>query len=79
MSEQRTIYVHGNGFHLDDALCVVLLRHLPEFKDAKLVRVYREDKILEEVMEKAVQNGDIVCDIGRVYDHSKRLYDHHQQ
>ena len=47
-----------------------MLKRLPEFKDAEIIRT-RDQSILDTC--------DIVVDVGAVYDHSKRRYDHHQK
>ncbi|KAH3745876.1 metal-dependent protein hydrolase [Pelomyxa schiedti] len=64
------IGVHGSVFHLDDAMCVFMLKQLPAWKDAVVVR---------DVDPARLQSCDVVCDIGGVYDHSLRRYDHHQK
>jgi len=47
-----------------------LLRQLPEYRLSKIVRS-RDPKVLETC--------DIVIDVGGVYDHEKKRYDHHQR
>ena len=37
-SAEMAIGVHGSVFHLDDALCCCMLKYLPRYKDAKIVR-----------------------------------------
>lgn len=64
------IGTHDGTFHCDEALAVYMLRLLPRYKDATIVRS-RNPEVL---------NGcDIVVDVGAVYDPSKHRYDHHQR
>ncbi|KAJ5071770.1 metal dependent hydrolase - related [Anaeramoeba ignava] len=65
-----TIGVHSGTFHVDDSLSCFLLKQLPEYKDAKVIRT-RDTEVLK--------NLTIVVDVGGEYDHSKRRYDHHQR
>ena len=54
----------------DEAMGVWLLRQLPQYRNSKVIRS-RDKGILEPL--------DIIIDVGGVYDHSKRRYDHHQR
>lgn len=63
------ICTHSGSFHADEALGIYLLRLLPQFKDAKLVRS-RNPKDWEE--------SDIVIDVGGQSDDVK-FFDHHQR
>ncbi len=47
-----------------------MLKMLPEYIDAQIVRT-RKPELLDEC--------DIVVDVGGVFDHGKRRYDHHQK
>lgn len=67
MSKQ--ICTHSGSFHADESLAVYMLRLLPEFKDAKLVRS-RNPKDWEA--------SDILVDVGAQYDGVK-FFDHHQR
>lgn len=66
----KQICTHSGSFHADEALAVYMLRVLPEFKDAKVVRS-RDPAKWEE--------SDIVVDVSGKYDVEKRLFDHHQR
>ncbi|KAL5035467.1 hypothetical protein BDV3_005385 [Batrachochytrium dendrobatidis] len=66
----KTIATHSGSFHADESLAVYMLRLLPEYKDAKLVRT-RDASVIE--------SADIVVDVGGIYDPSKHRYDHHQR
>ncbi|UKJ89998.2 hypothetical protein MACJ_003256 [Theileria orientalis] len=64
------IGTHNGYFHADEALAIYMLRLLPEYKNAQVVRT-RDPSILDTC--------DIIVDIGGVYDPSKHRYDHHQR
>lgn len=64
------IGTHNGHFHADEALAVYLLRLLPEFKHASLVRT-RDPETLDTCT--------IVVDVGGVHDDSLLRYDHHQR
>lgn len=64
------IGTHDGVFHCDEALACYMLKLLPQFKSAEIVRT-RDDAELDEC--------DIVVDVGGKYDHSKHRYDHHQR
>ena len=70
--KQILLGTHGGKFHLDDALSAYMLRCLPEYKNAKIVRD-TNPSVLEE------QGCEIIFDIGGIYDHEKKRYDHHQR
>ncbi|ELP91577.1 hypothetical protein EIN_129170 [Entamoeba invadens IP1] len=62
--------VHTGTYHSDDVTGVVLLRYVLAFRDFELVRTF----------DLAVLSTcDLVFDIGCVYDHSRKRYDHHQR
>ena len=65
----KTIVVHNATFHADDALTCFLLLNTEEFAGSNIVRT-RDPEIIEK--------ADVVADVGGVYDHEKRRYDHHQ-
>lgn len=66
----KTIATHSGTFHADESLAVFMLRQLPEYRDAQLVRT-RDPAV--------IQNADIVVDVGGVYDPDTHRYDHHQR
>jgi len=66
----KTIGTHSGSFQADEALGCWLLRQLPLFAGARIVRS-RDAAVLEPC--------DIVIDVGGVYDHEKLRYDHHQR
>ncbi|XP_071795449.1 MYG1 exonuclease-like [Asterias amurensis] len=67
---KKIIGTHNGSFHCDEALACFLLRRLPEYKDAEIVRT-RDPKKLE--------GCDIVVDVGGVFDPTIHRYDHHQR
>jgi uncharacterized UPF0160 family protein len=64
------IVTHDGVFHADDALACFLLKLLPEYQSARIVRT-RDPK--------EIDSADIVVDVGAVYDPERRRYDHHQR
>lgn len=65
-----TIGTHNGKFHTDEAFACFLLKCLPEYKDAKIIRT-RDQGLLDTCT--------IVVDVGGVFDHEKKRYDHHQK
>ncbi|AOW04609.1 uncharacterized protein YALI1_D33105g [Yarrowia lipolytica] len=65
----KTIGTHSGAFHADESLAVFMLKQLPEFKDADLVRS-RDMETLDKC--------DIVVDVSGQYDGTK-YFDHHQR
>ncbi|KZZ99051.1 MYG1 protein [Moelleriella libera RCEF 2490] len=61
---------HNGHFHADEALAVYMLRMLPAYNDAELVRT-RDPKLLETC--------HTVVDVGGEYDAQRNRYDHHQR
>ena len=66
---QLKIGTHDESFHCDEVLACVMLKMIPKYKNAKIIRT-RDKSLLEEC--------DIVVDVGGVFDHKKNRYDHHQ-
>jgi len=64
------IGTHNGVFHCDEALACFMLKQLPEYRDAEIVRT-RDQAILDMC--------DIVVDVGGVYDPKIHRYDHHQR
>ncbi|CAM5124712.1 unnamed protein product [Natator depressus] len=64
------IGTHSGTFHCDEALACYLLRLLPQYRDAEIIRT-REPQLLSEC--------DVVVDVGGEYDPQKHRYDHHQR
>ena len=63
------IGTHNGTFHADEALAIAILRTLPAFKHHSILRTRDSAKLAE---------CDIVVDVGGVYDHQAKRYDHHQ-
>lgn len=66
--EIKTIITHNGKFHADDVCAVSTL--LLVFPDAKVVRT--RDEAL-------IASGDVVLDVGQVYDPEAYRFDHHQK
>ncbi|XP_032683072.1 UPF0160 protein MYG1, mitochondrial-like isoform X2 [Odontomachus brunneus] len=70
MDKKVKIGTHNGVFHCDEVLACVLLKLLPQYMNATIVRS-RDQDILDKC--------DIVVDVGGVYDHSAHRYDHHMR
>lgn len=77
MSEQKRqkldtmrICTHSGSFHADESLAVYLLRLLPKFSNAQLVRSRNPTDW---------ELSDIVVDVGGKYDGGNKWFDHHQR
>ncbi|CAN8009857.1 unnamed protein product, partial [Ixodes pacificus] len=66
----KTIGTHNGSFHCDEALACFLLKQLPAYEDANIVRS-RDSAVLSTC--------DIVVDVGGVYDPATNRFDHHQR
>jgi len=64
------IGTHNGTFHCDEVMACYLLKLLPEYKDAEIVRS-RDPAVLDAC--------DIVVDVGGVFDAAKLRFDHHQR
>ncbi|XP_041096302.1 MYG1 exonuclease-like [Polyodon spathula] len=64
------IGTHDGTFHCDEVLACFLLRQLPGYKDAEIVRT-RDPALLSEC--------DVVVDVGGEFDPKRHRYDHHQR
>ena len=63
------IVTHNGKFHADESLAVAMLRRLPAYKAAQVIRT-RDESV--------INSADIVVDVGGVYDSNSHRYDHHQ-
>ncbi|KAM7363139.1 MYG1 protein isoform 1-T2 [Cochliomyia hominivorax] len=66
-----TIGTHNGTFHCDEILACFMLKQLPEYENAKILRSRNNNELLE--------NCDIIVDVGGEFDHKRKLYDHHQK
>jgi uncharacterized UPF0160 family protein len=64
------IGTHSGTFHCDEALAIGMLRLLPRFKDAEIVRT-RDQAVMDTL--------PILVDVGAVYDPATLRFDHHQR
>jgi len=63
----KTLSTHSEEFHTDDVFATALLLEL--FPDARVVRT-RDEAV--------IASGDIVYDVGKIYDPKQNRFDHHQ-
>lgn len=70
VSKASLIGTHDGSFHCDEALACSMLKLLPRYKDATIVRT-RNPELLSQC--------GIVVDVGAKYDPASHLYDHHQR
>ncbi len=63
-----TIAVHNGNFHVDEVFAV-----------ATLSLLHPKYKLIRSRDPKKLQKADICIDVGDVYNHRKKLYDHHQE
>jgi uncharacterized UPF0160 family protein len=69
-SHIKSIGTHDGKFHCDEVLACFMLRLLPEYSNAQIIRT-RDEEIL--------RTCDIVVDVGGVYDQAQFRFDHHQK
>jgi len=65
-----TIGTHSGAFQADEALGVWMLKQLPQYAHATVIRTRDMEKLAPLT---------IVIDVGALYDHAKLRYDHHQR
>ena len=65
-----SIGTHSGAFQADEALGVYMLRLLPQYQQATLLRS-RDNEALKPLT--------IVIDVAGLYDHAQLRYDHHQR
>ncbi|XP_022909703.2 MYG1 protein C27H6.8 [Onthophagus taurus] len=66
----KRIGTHDGIFHCDEALACFMLKQLPEYEDAEIIRT-RDPNVLGTC--------DIVVDVGHIYDPKLKRFDHHQR
>jgi len=66
----NSIGTHDGTFHCDEVLACYMLKQLPEYRDADIVRT-RDATLLDKC--------DIVVDVGGTFSHETKRYDHHQR
>ncbi|CAD5223705.1 unnamed protein product [Bursaphelenchus okinawaensis] len=69
-SSDKYIGTHNGKFHCDEVFGCWMLQQLPQFKDHIILRT-RDPEVLSTC--------DIVLDVGGVFDHKAKRYDHHQR
>ena len=65
-----TIGTHDGTFHCDEVLACWMLKQLPQYKEAEIVRTRDPAKL---------STCEIVVDVGAVYDADALRFDHHQR
>jgi uncharacterized UPF0160 family protein len=65
----KTVVTHSGGFHSDDVFAVAAFQLLLGEESMTVVRT-RDDEV--------IVGADYVVDVGGVYDHDTKRYDHHQ-
>ncbi|XP_047439846.1 UPF0160 protein MYG1, mitochondrial [Mugil cephalus] len=66
----KKIGTHNGTFHCDEVLACFLLRQLPEYADAEIIRTRDPARLAE---------CDVVVDVGGEFDPKRHRYDHHQR
>ena len=64
------IGTHDGTFHCDEVLACWMLKQLPKFKRAEIIRTRDAVKLSQ---------CDIVVDVGGIYDPESQRFDHHQR
>jgi len=64
------IGTHDGTFHCDEVLACWMLKQLPKYKNAEILRTRDNAKLSQ---------CDVVVDVGAVYDPEKFRFDHHQR
>lgn len=65
----KTVVTHSGSFHADDVFAVAAFQLLLGVDQVQVIRT-RDEAV--------ITTGDYVVDVGAVYDHEARRYDHHQ-
>ncbi|KAI8437384.1 hypothetical protein MSG28_011718 [Choristoneura fumiferana] len=68
--QNMKIGTHDGVFHCDEVLACFMLKQLPEYKDAEIIRTRDMQKL---------KTCDIVVDVGAEFNHETKRYDHHQR
>lgn len=69
-AEFKLVGTHSDCFHCDEVMATSMLLYTKEFEKCIIVRS-RDQEILDQL--------DIQCDVGGVFDPEKRRFDHHQK
>ena len=72
---KKTIITHSGVFHADDVFAVAVLLSLPDIERLGENQV----EIIRTRDPHHIQKGDMVVDVGAVYDPEKNRFDHHQE
>lgn len=66
----KKVITHSGYFHADEVMGCLLIRYLKDYKNYIIIRSRNFD---------VIKYGDIVLDVGDIFDHEKLRYDHHQK
>lgn len=67
---KRSVGTHDGSFHADEVTACALLLLFNKIDRDKIIRTRNTDLLA---------NCEYVCDVGGIYDPSRKLFDHHQQ
>jgi len=74
--DEANAITHSAPHHADEVFATVLLSM---FQDVKLIRT-RDQQLIEKIIDSQATSKDFyVYDVGKVYDPTRRLFDHHQK
>ena len=72
MNKIKTICTHNGTFHCDEVMAIAMIKYL--YNDITIIRT-RSSSVIQEHQHR---EDSMVIDVGKVYDHGKYCYDHHQ-
>ena len=92
MSSSNVIRIgtHNGSFHCDEVLACSLLKILPRYQNAEIIR-FVDSEFVDRISiiffllskrtrdPKVLAECDTVVDVGGVFDASQRRFDHHQR
>jgi hypothetical protein len=64
----KIIGTHSEVFHCDEVVATTMLLYTKEYANSVIIRT-RNQEVLDQL--------DLVCDVGGVFDQSKNRFDHH--
>uniref|UniRef100_A0AC34GA46 Uncharacterized protein n=1 Tax=Panagrolaimus sp. ES5 TaxID=591445 RepID=A0AC34GA46_9BILA len=78
--QNNNIGTHDGKFHCDEVFGCVLLKQLPEFKDASIIRTqFKDASIIRTRDPEILKQCKLILDVGGIYDPTKLRFDHHQR
>ncbi|RCN49873.1 hypothetical protein ANCCAN_04119 [Ancylostoma caninum] len=74
------IGTHNGKFHCDEVFACFMLKRLNQFRDYNVLRGLADLNYVFRTRDPAtLETCEVVVDVGGVYDHAKKRYDHHQK